>query len=65
MFFFQLEMNGFQLYDKWYNIIIECSLKAGGLIIDQNGHCKRFDFKKKHIVSYRCKKNKTKTRSKP
>jgi len=41
-------------------------LRAAGLIIDQNGLRKRlFDSKKDCIVSYSCKKIKTKTRSKP
>jgi len=57
MFHLHLELEGNQLYDdKWYTTIIECSLKAGGVITEQNGLCKKFDIKKERIVSYCYKK---------
>jgi len=54
-----------QQYEKWYNVIIECSLQVGGSIIDNNGTCKKFDPKNKRITLHSYKQNKKQIRVKP
>jgi len=49
-----------QQYEKWYNVIIECSLQAGGSIID-NGTCKKFEPKNRRITLHNYKQIKSKS----
>jgi len=59
------DVEAVQQYEKWYNVIIECSLFARGSIICNNGICKRFDPKNNCIIHYRYKQCKKQFRVKP
>jgi len=47
-----MDIEAVQQYEKWHNVVIECSLFAGGSVIYNNGTCKRFDSKHNRIIHH-------------
>jgi len=56
---FQLEENIDQLYRRWHDVILECTLKAA-VLIRSNNHREKFDLKHNKKVTYFSKTKKIK-----
>jgi len=59
------DIESVQQYEKWHNVIIDCSLVAGGSVIYNNGTCKRFDPKHNRIIHYGYKQRRKHVNVKP
>jgi len=53
------------LYKKWYEVIFECALKAGAILVKGNGYRVKFDIKLNKKVTYLIKTKKMRLISKP